>query len=156
MGTKECGYRRPHLLLPSSQVGGPVPPLPRQSPPPPPPACLPSPWPPWSPGCSLCLPLAPPPPEHTPGLCYKSHLTAGLEELLAKKSLRIIQPGKPPSSAEPRPLPPPHPDTTVGGVGRARGRRSGWGWLKHQVHCVPVCFFKNRLLFGAVLGLQQN
>lgn len=150
MGTKECGYRRPHLLLPSPQVGGSVQPLAE------PPchrcACHPLGLP-WSPGYSHCLPLAPLHRAH-PGLRFKPHLIAGLEEVLEKKSPKILQPGKPPSSAQPHPLP--ATDTAAKGVGRAQVMGSGWGWLKYQVHCVPVCLFKNRLLFGAVLGLQQN
>ena len=62
-------------------------------------------------------------------------------------------PGTPPHSGELRPTP-----THITAEGRWKNTawRSGWQWLKHQVHCVPVYFLKTRPLFRAVLGSQQN
>lgn len=56
--------------------------------------CLPAPGPVLLTQLHHYLPLAPHT-VHTPGLDFKPHLTAGLEEHLKKTGPQIIQPGKP-------------------------------------------------------------
>lgn len=137
MGTKECGYRLPHLLLPHPQVGGSIHPWQSAR------VCLPSLGLLWSPCSSNCFPLTPPT-LHTPGLDFKPHLRAGLEELLEKTSPQIIQPGF--SRAV---LPSRHC------WGRAKSTCQGVRLvttpLPSTLH-TSLLFIKNRLLFRIVLA----
>lgn len=98
VGTKECGCRLPHLLLPAPQVGRSVqalaePPGSRLS--------IPS----ASPGHLIAATAAPTPPtEHSPGWMELQTTPASRPGRTGQEGPEETHQGSPPESAEPRPL----------------------------------------------------